>query len=150
MNNGRFMVGLATLGPLGYLIAPGTVASCLTIPFIFGITQVTGGNAIAYFLFFLAFAITSFCIIDGALAVLRCHHDPSEIVLDEVVGMVLTFWMIPLTTSSLVLGLILFRFFDIIKLGPVKESQRLPGAWGILGDDLLAALLSNIILRFLF
>lgn len=146
----RLVIGLATLGPLGYLIAPGTVASCVTLPLVCGINVLINANQYIYFVIFLLMMVFAFFIINKALLLLRCHHDPSEIVLDEVVGILLTFWMIPLTTASLVVGLVLFRFFDIIKVGPIKSSQELSGAWGVLGDDLLAGLLSNIILRFLF
>lgn len=150
MKTDRLITGLATLGPIGYLIAPGTVASCITIPFVYTISYFANGNTIAYFLFFVAMTIASFFVVEKTLTILRSHHDPSEIVLDEVVGILLVFWMIPLTTASLIVGLILFRFFDIIKFGPIKSSQELSGAWGVIGDDLLAALLTNIILRFLF
>lgn len=150
MNKDRLILALVTLGPIGYLIAPGTVASCITLPLVFALNYATNNNPIAYFLIFFGIALLSYFLIQKALEILRCHHDPSEIVLDEVVGILLVFWMIPLTTSSLMVGLILFRFFDIVKIGPIKSSQELSGASGVMGDDLLAALLSNIILRFLF
>jgi phosphatidylglycerophosphatase A len=49
----------------------------------------------------------------------------------------------------LFLAFALFRFFDIVKPFPIGASQRLPGGWGIVVDDLLAGLATNLVLRFL-
>lgn len=141
---------IATVGPLGYLIAPGTLATLLTLPFICILNSSIENNFLLYFLTVLTFAIASFFIIQKSLLIIKRHEDPDEIILDDIVGCLLTFWMIPLTTQSLIVGVILFRCFAIPKWGLIKGSEELPGAWGVLGDDIIAALATNVILRFLF
>jgi phosphatidylglycerophosphatase A len=76
-------------------------------------------------------------------------HDPQIIVLDEIVGLLWVFLGIPLTPTSMTLGVLLFRFFDITKLGPIGWSEQLPGAFGIVIDDALAGIAARIILQFL-
>lgn len=150
MNFELLIVRLATLGPLGYLIAPGSVATLLTLPLVCMLNQWWDGNHLAYFLIFLLITFCSFFIIQRALIIIKRHEDPDEIILDDIIGSLLAFWMIPLNTQSLVIGFILFRCFAIPKWGLIKGSEELPGAWGVIGDDIIAALVTNIILRFLF
>jgi phosphatidylglycerophosphatase A len=150
MKSDLWIVRLATLGPLGYLIAPGTVATLLTLPFVYLINQWVEGNNLIYFIIFLLFTAIAFFIIQRALIIIKRHDNPDEIILDDIIGCLLTFWMIPLTAQSLIVGFILFRCFAIPKWGLIKGSEELPGAWGVIGDDVIAALVTNIILRFLF
>ncbi|MGH6629061.1 MAG: phosphatidylglycerophosphatase A family protein [Burkholderiales bacterium] len=69
------------------------------------------------------------------------HKDPQHVVIDEVSGQLLTYCM-PFTVfnwKSFVLGFILFRVFDIWKPFPVRQAEKLPGGWGIMADDWVAA-----------
>jgi len=150
MNKDVLIVRLATLSPLGYLIAPGTLATLLTLPLVYILNQWSNNNPLTYFLLLILITIIAFFIIQHALTILKRHEDPDEIVLDDMVGCLLALWMIPLTTQSFVIGFILFRCFAIPKWGLIKGSEELPGAWRVLGDDVIAALVTNIILRFLF
>ena len=52
----------------------------------------------------------------------------------------------PVNLSNLVIGLALFRFFDIIKPFPVKSAEKLSGGWGVMMDDVIAGIMSFIIL----
>ena len=78
-------------------------------------------------------------------------HDAHPIVIDEVAGMLVSVIAVPHASSSPVLFLaaafLLFRFFDIVKPFPIRQSQALPGGWGIVADDLLAGLATNLTLR---
>ena len=149
MNKELLIVRLATLGPLGYLVAPGTLATLLALPLVYMLNQWSNNNSITYFIIVLLLTLCAFFIIQRALVIIKRHEDPDEIILDDIIGCLLTFWMIPLTTQSLFIGFILFRCFAIPKWGLIKGSEELPGAWGILGDDIIAALATNIVLRFL-
>ena len=71
-------------------------------------------------------------------------HDPSYIVIDEWVGQWIALSFLPVNLSFAIVGFLLFRFFDITKLGPVKYFERLPGALGVMSDDIVAGLLSSI------
>lgn len=65
-------------------------------------------------------------------------EDPSCIVIDEVAGMLVSVLGVAFSVKSYLAGFLLFRFFDVVKPPPIRQSQRLPGSWGILADDLLA------------
>jgi phosphatidylglycerophosphatase A len=73
--------------------------------------------------------------------------DPHRVTIDEVVGTLVTFFMNPVSPWGLGLGFLVWRFFDIVKLPFIDRSQRLPGGWGIMVDDVLAGMCANIVLR---
>ncbi len=149
MSISRILAMIATLGPIGYFTAPGTVASIVAIPGMAWIHSLFPSE-ITYGAFCFIFCAVSIVIINKSLVHFKRLEDPSEIVLDEVVGCLFVFWGIPLTTESIIVGLILFRFFDILKIGGVGYVEKLVNAWGIVLDDVAAALISNIILRLIF
>jgi phosphatidylglycerophosphatase A len=77
-------------------------------------------------------------------------HDHSGIVWDEFCGLWLTMVAVPATWQWLLLGFVLFRFFDIIKPWPINWlDKKIPGGLGIMVDDLLAAVYSWLILQLL-
>lgn len=76
--------------------------------------------------------------------------DPSRVVIDEIVGQIFTLLWVPVSAYSLVAGFLLFRLFDIAKPFPVKWSEKLPGGFGILCDDLIAGVYAGIALKILF
>jgi phosphatidylglycerophosphatase A len=74
--------------------------------------------------------------------------DPQEIVIDEFAGYLVAVSVIPWTFLSLFAGFILFRIFDISKIGPIKSLEKLPGAWGIMLDDVGAGVFAGALLFF--
>jgi phosphatidylglycerophosphatase A len=101
-------------------------------------------------------------VVSGALTVwlgdwLSIHwgrKDPGAFVLDEVAGICLTLLLIPLRAGwheavVLLVGFGAFRVFDIVKLWPCKKLEGLPGGWGVLADDLMAAVYANLLGQFL-
>ncbi len=167
----------ATLFGLGYLPgAPGTWASVAAIPLAW-LLHALGG----FWLLGLATVVLGLLGYWAAARVLeeRAAHrgeavelewsekdstfaapggqDPSEIVIDELVGMLLALWPLSagLTITGAaahvwpwpgwVLGFLLFRFFDIVKPPPVRWADRLPGALGVMLDDLVAGGLTALI-----
>ena len=73
--------------------------------------------------------------------------DPGQVVIDEVVGQIVTFISTPrVTWVGLAAGFITFRAFDVIKPFPARQAERLPGGWGIMLDDVVAGLYSLIVL----
>jgi phosphatidylglycerophosphatase A len=65
--------------------------------------------------------------------------DPGQVVVDEVVGQMVTFLLIPHATWPwLVGGFLLFRAFDIVKPFPARQAERIPRGWGIMLDDVIA------------
>lgn len=76
------------------------------------------------------------------------HHDHPGIVWDEVVGYLITMINIKFSIVNLLIGFVLFRFFDILKPWPIKiADQKIPGGFGIMIDDVLAAIYANIVLQ---
>jgi phosphatidylglycerophosphatase A len=73
--------------------------------------------------------------------------DPHRVTIDEVVGTLITFFLNPVSVFGLGTGFLLWRFFDIVKLPFIDKSQRLPGGWGIMVDDVLAGICANLVLR---
>ena len=73
--------------------------------------------------------------------------DPSWIVIDETLGMLVSYYLIPIRWPFLLLGFCLFRFFDITKLFPINRLEHLPGAWGIFLDDVGAGVYTNLVLQ---
>ncbi len=78
------------------------------------------------------------------------EEDSSKIVVDEVLGMWIALWGVKLSFWSVVDAFLLFRFFDIYKLGLFKKLEALPGGWGVVIDDVAAGVLVNILLRVMF
>lgn len=76
------------------------------------------------------------------------NSDPSEAVIDEVMGQLITFAFVPMTLSwHLILpGFILFRLFDIWKPYPIRSMEVLPGGLGICADDIVAGVFAGICL----
>jgi len=74
-------------------------------------------------------------------------HDPSEVVIDEVVGMGISLFMLPHSPGLYLLAFILFRVFDILKPSFIYHIQNLSGGWGIMLDDVLAGLFTFILVN---
>lgn len=78
-------------------------------------------------------------------------HDAHPIVIDEAAGMLVAVLGVAQGASNpalfLVAAFLLFRFFDIVKPYPIRQIQALPGGWGIVADDLLAGVATNLALR---
>ncbi|RKZ32545.1 phosphatidylglycerophosphatase A [bacterium] len=70
--------------------------------------------------------------------------DASQIVLDEVVGMAITYMLIPKDLLLFVVGFFLFRVYDIFKIPPAGAAEKIKGGWGVLLDDVVAGIYANI------
>ncbi|MES2110593.1 MAG: phosphatidylglycerophosphatase A [Bacteroidota bacterium] len=72
--------------------------------------------------------------------------DPSRVVIDEVAGMCVGLLFIPVELKYVITGLVLFRFFDIVKPLYIRKTENLPAGWGIMMDDILSGIYTNILL----
>ena len=77
------------------------------------------------------------------------EKDPSMVVIDEFACIFVVFMLVPLTIATVVTGFVLFRIIDIVKPPPMKSLERIGGGWGIMLDDLMAGIYSNLILQIL-
>ncbi len=120
--------------------APGTVASAAATLVAAGLIAVSP---------VLLAAAAALAIGAGLWAVPKVapSGDPPSVVIDEIAGQ----WVALLGTShvsvpALVGGFVLFRALDILKPGPIRAVERLPGALGVMADDLLAGVIAALIL----
>ncbi len=73
--------------------------------------------------------------------------DPSKVVVDELIGVWIAVLWIPVETHWLILGFILFRFFDIAKPLGIRRLENIKGGWGVMLDDVGAGIYANIVLQ---
>ena len=73
--------------------------------------------------------------------------DPGLVTIDEVAGYLVTLCAAPITPATLAAAFVLFRFFDVAKPWPVKRFERLPGAWGVMVDDVAAGVYAALCLQ---
>jgi phosphatidylglycerophosphatase A len=149
----RLAVLLATGLGLGWLpVAPATWASAATALVLIPLLPHLGLTA------FLAatLGVTLLALLACGPAEKTLGHDAHPIVLDEVAGMMVTMCGVPAMghgqppyAISLLAGFLLFRIFDVWKPPPVHQAQALPGAFGIVIDDLLAGIYANLALQLL-
>ena len=124
-------------------IAPGTWGTLFGLPLVLLMNRLPLFYAGAFLMLFAVLAVWSshscWKIVNG--------HDPSEIVIDEVAGCLVAFFLVPLSGVSLVAGFLLFRLFDILKPFPIRRLEKLGGGIGIISDDLMAGVYANLCLR---
>jgi phosphatidylglycerophosphatase A len=73
--------------------------------------------------------------------------DPGQVVIDEVLGMLITLFMNPVGWAGALVGFLLFRAADIVKPYPANQLERLHGGVGVMADDAMAAVYANLALR---
>ncbi len=73
--------------------------------------------------------------------------DSNRVVIDEVAGMCLSLWLVPVEGRYLICAFVLFRFFDIYKPFFIRRLEKLPGGWGVMADDLLAGIYANLVVQ---
>ncbi len=135
-NTSKCCVFLSTVGPLGYLPAPGTWGAAVGLLCAF-----FGTSYWWYPVVVVGATLGSWFVIDAALPYFK-SKDPSEVILDEVVSCALIFVVVPFTLKTALIGFLVYRFFDITKWCGVSWFETLPGATGVLLDDCYAALLA--------
>ena len=72
--------------------------------------------------------------------------DASEVIIDEVAGQWIPLVIIPLDVKWYIAAFLLFRFFDISKIGPVGHAEKFIGGIGVMADDLVAGILAALVL----
>jgi phosphatidylglycerophosphatase A len=73
--------------------------------------------------------------------------DHQRVVIDEVAGMAIGLLFIPVNVKYMLCAFILFRFFDIVKPLGIRKMEQFPGGWGVMFDDVLAGIYTNILLQ---
>jgi phosphatidylglycerophosphatase A len=73
--------------------------------------------------------------------------DPGPVVLDEVVGMLITLVLLPVNPTGAIMGFFIFRVLDVVKPFPSAQFEKLPGGLGVMADDGMAAIYGNVAMR---
>ena len=141
----RLAVFVATVGYSGYFpVAPGTIGSLAGLV-VYAFVWWAKSPLIEVGLIVTLFAAGAWA---GTVAERYFGGiDPGPIVIDEVVGMLVTLLFIPVGWSGALLGFFLFRVFDVIKPFPADRLERLHGGLGVMADDAMAAVYANVTLR---
>lgn len=133
-------------------VASGTVGTLVGIPLyllLHRVTFVLYGTAVGLALYL---TVTALLFLAGVAAATLLEKrfrrkDPGQVVADEVVGYLVAACAIAPSLASVGITFVLFRIFDIVKPFPARRSERLPGGWGIMVDDLWAGLYANLAAR---
>jgi phosphatidylglycerophosphatase A len=140
----RFFLFLATGFGAGYVpIAPGTAGTLVAIPIFLILSSISFP---LYALTVLTFVFFASWISEKAQDQWGKRDHP-RIVIDEIMGYLITMLWLPKTTLFIVLGFLLFRFFDIVKPPPIRLLERVKGGYGVVLDDVMAGVYANIVLQ---
>jgi len=141
----KFIIFLATGSGAGLApVMPGTVGTLLGIPMYLVFSVMSWP---LWLLSLLALTALGWYTAQEAETIYG-QKDSPRIVIDEIVGLQWTLLFMPPTLSGVLLGFIFFRFFDIVKVFPVNWlQQKLPGGYGIMSDDIAAALYARLALE---
>jgi phosphatidylglycerophosphatase A len=142
----RLALLICTVGGVGYSpIAPGTAGSLAGLVFYAAFRWIGLGAAAE------ALAIVVIVVAGAWSGTLAERHfgttDPGAGVIDEVAGMLITLYLLPVSWTLAVVGFLAFRLLDVFKPFPARQLESLHGGWGMMADDLMAAIYANLLLR---
>ncbi len=138
----KVILVLATLFGVGHVpLMPGT-ASCGVAVLVFLLIK----NQLHFLVFILLTLITAF-LVSGKAERIFGIKDCKKIVIDDFSGMLVAFLFLPRRIEFIICGFFLFRMLDMLKVPPADRIEKLSGAKGIVGDDLVAGIYSLLILQ---
>lgn len=142
-----FGLCVVTLGGIGvYFPAPGTAATLATLLALYGVS---------FFSYTIPMQclVTFVCIIVGCISITYIlplfagKKDPSAIVIDELIGTCITFIGVSASLHTILIGCTVFRLCDIYKPLGISRMESLPGAYGIIADDVAAGIYACLFLH---
>ncbi len=141
----RLAVLIASFGYTGYFpIAPGTAGSAAALV-VYGLVRWSGSFSVE-----VAVLVVVAVVGTWAASIAERYFgrtDPGQIVIDEVLGMLMTLAFLPLTWAGVLVGFLVFRALDIIKPFPAGTAERLHGGLGVMADDAICGVYGNIVMR---
>jgi phosphatidylglycerophosphatase A len=136
---------LATFFGVGFFpLAPGTATSFLVVIFYKFFL-----HSLPWPLYLLLFVVLFFVgvIVSTEYSSELGKKDPRRIVVDEACGQLIVLFQMPTSSFILLACFFLFRFFDIIKPYPIRKIEKLEKGWGIMMDDIIAAIYTALIIH---
>jgi phosphatidylglycerophosphatase A len=138
-----YRIMLATFFYIGFLPkAPGSIATLVGVALSYALM----GNTAVYILATVLVTVIGFAV-SGQAEVKLGKKDPGCIVIDEVAGVMIAFFMLPMTWPVMWTAFFLFRAFDMFKIYPGNKLEGLPGSRGVMLDDLMAGVYTNIVMH---
>lgn len=138
-SSGFWIKFAASFGFLGYSrVVPGTAGSLGGVA-IYLILLACGGGWVSTLTTSVILTVFAIWVSDKAEKIFG-RKDPSKVVIDEVAGMLITLIAVPLDWKLLLAGFVLFRLFDIVKIAPARQCEKLPGGVGIVLDDVVSGI----------
>jgi phosphatidylglycerophosphatase A len=140
-------VAFASFGYVGFApVAPGTVGSAAAIP-LFLLLRRAGSP-------WIEIAVCGVLVVAGAWSARLAERalgveDPGPVVIDEVLGMLVSLLFLPGTWPVIVAAFIAFRVFDVVKPWPAGRLEDVPGGWGVMADDVMAGVYANLTIQIL-
>jgi len=140
----RLGVFIATCAHVGYApVAPGTWGSAVGL-FVYYLVRRQGSMTVEL-------AVIAVIMVVGLWAATEAEHhfggiDPGPVVIDEVIGMLITLALHPVTVLGAVLGFLIFRVLDVVKPWPARRLELLPGGFGVVLDDVMAGIYGNLLM----
>jgi len=141
----RLALVIATCGYLGYApVAPGTFGSAAGLAVFWAVRRTDSvAVEVGVILALLLVGIWSSGIVEHQLD----RVDPAPVVIDEVVGMLITLALLPVNATGALVGFLVFRALDILKPWPSRRFEALPGGLGVMADDGMAAVYGNLVMQ---
>ncbi|WP_266206154.1 phosphatidylglycerophosphatase A family protein [Pontibacter kalidii] len=124
----------------------GTVAAVVTCLCLYAV-HLAGGDQLVWWLPTVTALLTALGVWSAGEVEPLWGKDDKKVVIDEVAGMCISLLFIPITPGSLMVGLFLFRFFDIVKPLYIRRLEKIGGGLGVMLDDVVAGVYANIILQ---
>ncbi|MBW1971455.1 MAG: phosphatidylglycerophosphatase A [Deltaproteobacteria bacterium] len=138
----KFIASAAFLGYFPYI--PGTAGTLMGIPIAIAFARMP---SFLHFITLIGFFFASAWFSSLAEKIFK-KKDAKEIVIDEVMGYLITMAYLPIYWPYIIGGFFLFRFFDIVKPYPAKFfDQKVKGGIGVVADDVVAGLYANLIMQ---
>jgi phosphatidylglycerophosphatase A len=134
---------ISTFFYVGYFpLIPGTAGSLAAV-FLFFLIK---NNSATYLITLTALLILGFLVSGAAEKIMR-KTDPSCVVIDEVCGMLISLFFLPYDIRLVIIAFFIFRILDTLKPYPISSFEKLKGGLGIMSDDVIAGLYTNLILQ---
>ena len=140
----RLGVFIATCAYVGYApVAPGTFGSAIGLA-VFYVVRLQRSTTVEVVVIVALAAVGLWSATEAE------HHfggiDPGPVVIDEVIGMLITLAFIPVNIAGAIVAFLIFRFLDVVKPWPARRLEQLPGGFGVVLDDMMAGVYGNIVM----
>ena len=140
----RIGVFIATCAYVGYApVAPGTFGSAIGLA-VFYVVRHQRSTTVEVAVIVALAAVGLWSATEAE------HHfggiDPGPVVIDEVIGMLITLAFIPVNMAGAIVAFLIFRFLDVVKPWPARRLEQLPGGFGVVLDDIMAGVYGNVMM----